>query len=127
MNGDTLTAEQVNSAMAMIMSNWGNQSMTDSVRDTWRRKLASLRQGEFQPAFDAWLDGPRCRFRPDVGEFMDLVLARRPRPVLTSDINAPKRDDPNPHVDDWVAGYGDDVPSTGEEWLDEYKRIVRGP
>ena len=73
----TLTHEQVTAGIISLTSNWATQPFADSVKATWRRKLETLSQGEFQPAFDAWLDGPRSRFRPDVGEFMEIIAKRR--------------------------------------------------
>lgn len=124
---DTLSHDQVQAALVMLQSHWANQSLPDSVRDTWRRKLATLRCGEFQPAFDAWLDGPRCRFRPEPGELMDIVLARRPRAVPPNDINAPKRTAPDhetfeQQVTRWKSDtFGDEVPTRGDEWIEKIR------
>jgi len=74
---DSLTPQQVDRAMSELRSHWANQALSDSVRDTWLRLLPQLEQGEFHPALDAWLLGVRARFRPEPGEFMELVISRR--------------------------------------------------
>lgn len=74
---EVLTHDQISSALMSLYSNWPGQSMPDSVKDTWRRKLETLRQGEFQSALDAWLNGPKANYRPDVGAFMQIVTGAR--------------------------------------------------
>ena len=81
-----LTPHQVDTAMTAIRSNWANQALSDSVRDTWLRLLPKLEQGEFTPALDAWLLGPRARFRPEPGEFMELAVKNRPGPLREYDV-----------------------------------------
>jgi hypothetical protein len=74
----TLSADQANAAIAKLLSGWPGQSMTDSERDDWRRYLTTkVYQGEFFAAYDAWLDGERSRYRPDVGQFSEVVRGKR--------------------------------------------------
>jgi hypothetical protein len=74
---DTLDAQGVTAAIVTLTSNFANQPFGDSVKDAWRRKLATLKRGEFRPALDAWFDGPRGKWRPEVGEFWEIVRAQR--------------------------------------------------
>lgn len=92
MTGELLSEQQVNAVLVLLVSTWPGQSMSDSQKSTWRRQLSRLAQGEFTPAFDAWLGGSKAPYRPDVGEFMALVTARRRPAYFEPDPDEPPAD-----------------------------------
>lgn len=105
----TLSADQANAAIAKLLATWPGQSMPDSVRDDWRRYLTTkVYQGEFFPAYDAWLDGERSRYRPDIGQFSEIVRGQRAESHHTSaaevtasrlaELRAIPREDPEVHA-----------------------------
>lgn len=77
MNGELLTPDQISAGMLRLTNHWSTQPLPDSVKETWEHMLATLRKGEFMPALASWLESPRSRFRPDVGEFMEIVNLHR--------------------------------------------------
>jgi hypothetical protein len=101
--------DQISSALMSLYSNWPGQSLPDSVKDTWRRKLETLRQGEFQVALDIWLDGPKSNYRPDVGAFMQIITGARAGRNLDAEYERTQR---------FLAGQRQPVQTSGEHVAD---------